>query len=64
VTDAPEPTDPPEPSRAAAVAWAAARVALAVPFYGLAWLAAAAGALVWFGARAGWRDVRTFTEGE
>lgn len=46
--------------------WAWCRVLLAMSVYGPAWLASAGVALVWFGARAGWRDMRAFTatEGE
>lgn len=41
------------------------RVLFALPFYGSAWLVIAGVALVWFGGRAGWRDMRSFTgEGE
>ena len=51
-------------SRAGAYAWAAFRVALILPLYGCAWLSASAVALAYYGARAGWRDARDFSEGD
>lgn len=58
------PVAPVPESRGGAVAWAWLRVALALPVFGLAWALSAAVALALFGARAGWRDMRQFCEGE
>ncbi|AMV24573.1 hypothetical protein VT84_09270 [Gemmata sp. SH-PL17] len=56
------PAEPVEPSAARISAWG--RIALIAPFYGLAWVCSAAVALIVFGARDGWRDMRAMTDGE
>lgn len=49
-------------ARAWDLARAFALIALAAPFYGVGWLLAASVALVTYGAKAGWRAVRTLSE--